>query len=273
MKIRLPEFSNKSELFNYLASNKEDIIELKKSELKECDSFSGLYTDSTVSKAADSSAVSKDTNTEINRTIVGNTYYWMDSHEDVHVTNCFGNSIKQRGVSKIQHLHDHVHQLDARVGKFSDVYEKQVPWTLLGVQKEGTTEALLGDTTIKRSLNKTIFDQYKDGEIDQHSVGMFYVTVKLAMNDPNHKEAYAEWLKVYPLLGNPEKAQQNGFFWIVYEAKLREISCVIAGSNEITPTLEQQTKDGPPVSTQTIKETEPPADSSTEVKSDYFYQL
>ena len=37
---------------------------------------------------------------------------------------------------------------------------------------------------------------------------------------------------------NSEKALEQGYFFAVTEAKLKEVSCVIAGSNELTPTIE-----------------------------------
>lgn len=237
MKIKLPEFKDKAELYKYLIENKTEILELKKSAFKEADGFGQTEFESKVVKNINKDLTTPDTDNEIQRTVVGNTYLWLDSHEDVHVPGCFAESIKQRGAKKISHLHDHIQQLDAKVGQFTNVYEKQIPWLDLGVNRIGETESLMGDSTIKRSFNSKIFDQYKAGEIDQHSVGMFYVDLKMAINDPDIKEAYAEWQKWYPKLGNPEKAAELGYFYVVYAAKLREISCVLAGSNEITPTL------------------------------------
>ena len=40
-------------------------------------------------------------------------------------------------------------------------------------------------------------------------------------------------------LGNPEQAEEKGYFWLVREAKLIEISAVLLGSNELTPTLNE----------------------------------
>jgi hypothetical protein len=40
------------------------------------------------------------------------------------------------------------------------------------------------------------------------------------------------------LIANGEVADKKGFFWAVKEAKLIEISAVISGSNELTPTLQ-----------------------------------
>ena len=41
----------------------------------------------------------------------------------------------------------------------------------------------------------------------------------------------------YSNIINPEKANKQGFFFAVTEAKLLEVSNVLFGSNEITPTI------------------------------------
>jgi hypothetical protein len=231
MRVQLPQFTDKRELIDYLVKNKEDIIDLKKSATKEADSFGGLVSDSNfVSKAI---ANTQDTEDTIYRTIVGNTYNWMDSHDDVHLNNLFSQSIKDRGL-KIRHQHDHINQLTAKVGKFSGVYEQVVNWTDVGVNKVGQTMALLGDSAIRKMYNQLIFEDYKDGSIDQHSVGMMYVKMFLGVNDKQYKEEFETWNKYFPLIGNPEKATEKGYAFFIKEAKLLEISCVTEGSNELT---------------------------------------
>lgn len=228
--IVLPKLE-KSELIAYLIKNKLELIDLKKSAIKYADATGGLVPSSgLVSKAI---ANAEDTPDLIHRTIVGNTYNWMDSHDDVHVDNTFAQSTKDRN-GRIWHRHDHLNQLTAKVGKFSQVYEQVVNWSDLGVNKLGQTTALLGDSAIKRAYNPLIFDSYKDGEIDQHSVGMQYVKIALAVNNPDDKEGFENWNKYIGRLGNPEKAIEKGYFWPVREAKLIEISCVTEGSNELT---------------------------------------
>jgi len=232
MKIELPEFADKKDLIDYLIKNKTELIDLKKSAIKNFIPVTGLVADSgLVSKGFTSDMV--DTDEVIYRTIVGNTYNWMDSHDDVHLNNLFGQSIKDKN-GRIYHRHDHVPMLTAKVGKFSKVYEQVVNWTDVGVNKVGQTMALLGDSAIRKSYNNLIFDSYKDGEIDQHSVGMQYVKIFLAVNNKENKEEFDAWNKYFPLLGNPEKALEKGYFWVVKEAKLIEISCVTDGSNELT---------------------------------------
>lgn len=268
MKIATPNFTNKKELFQYLKANKAEIINLKKSATKYTDPSSYVGLDEISIKGENATGATGDTDSEIKRSIIGNTYYWLDSHDDVHVPKCFLASINSRGVSKISHLHDHIHQLTAKVGNFSSVYEKEFPWRELGVDLDGSTTSLVGDSTIKSILNPTIFNYYKAGEINQHSVGMRYIQLSLAINDPDEKDEYAEWLKVFPLLGNKERAEKQGYFWVVKEAALIEISCVLNGSNEVTPTL--LSEQNPPLGSSSNKG---PQESSQDKSFKSYYHL
>lgn len=252
--IKLPDLPQ-GELIKYLVKNKLELIDLKKSAIKQ-------FVDTPCSLVEESGLISKatqnnqDTDEVLYRTIIGNTYNWMDSHDDMHLNGLFAQSIKDRN-GRIYHRHDHVNQLTAKVGKFSQVYEQVVNWTDVGVNKIGQTMSLLGDSAIKKAYNQLIFDSYKDGEIDQHSVGMQYVKIFLCVNDRSEKEEFDNWNKYFPLLGNPEKATNKGFFWAVKEAKLIEISCVTEGSNELTGMYNPpngSVKIDPQISSQQIKE-------------------
>jgi hypothetical protein len=220
-----------------IIANKEAIIELKKASVKNTDIFSFNAIKVSVNKAFSEDDGEEDDNGTLKRTIVGNTYNWMDSHDDVHLDGVFSKSIQERG-NKILHLHDHKYQLDAKVGINKKVYEKRIKWTDLGINIAGTTTALLMDTEIIKEYNESIFNQYKRGEINQHSVGMQYVKIELAVNDEEEKELFTNWQKHITKIANKERAEQKGYFFAVSEAKLKEISCVIEGSNEVTPTLE-----------------------------------
>lgn len=222
-----------------LIKNKAEIIKLKKAQLKKGDIISF---DSKAEITTKADVNTPDSDTEIYRTIVGNTYGFMDSHDDVHFKGIFSKSIKENG-TKVLHLHDHVHELAAKVGTPLEVYEKEVSWADVGLKTVGMTTALLMDTRIEKERNPNIFKDYLSGSINQHSVGMQYVKIDLAVNDAEEEEEYANWNKYKDEVINIEKAEEQGFFWAVTEAKLIEISCVIAGSNELTPTLESKTYD------------------------------
>jgi hypothetical protein len=231
--MKLPEFNSKEDRIKYLVENKSRLIRLKKAETKYADVV-GLPSGGAklFTNKADT-----DTDSNISRTLVLNTYNWMDSHDDVHMKGVFTKSIKENG-DKVLHLHDHLFQLTAQVGKVQKVYESTIPWSSLGVDYKGDANVLLMDSDIRKSMNENIFDQYKEGSIQQHSVGMQYVKLELAINDDSYEDEHKIWKQYIGDVVNADKADEVGYFWAVTEAKLIEGSAVIRGSNELTPTIE-----------------------------------
>lgn len=253
------EFDTKKELFNYLITNKKELLELKKASLK-CADVVITPQEEKVQKALFTEYQDDPTTGKIKRDIITNTYNWLDSHGDVHVGNTFQKSISERA-TKVFHLHDHKHEVTAKVGQTLEIKEVAVDWMDLGVNKLGSTTVLMATTEIKEKLNKDVFFQYLDNEIDQHSVGMRYVKIDLAVNDEEYKEEFSTWNKYIEKLGNKEKAEQQGYFWAVKEAALVEYSAVLFGSNELTPTVINI--DEPPIDG--TQKTEPLIDSTHNV--------
>lgn len=216
-----------------IVANKAELIQLKKAEVK---TVKGGISSVTKTNAT-IKGVFKDNDNSLERTIVGNTYLWMDSHDDVHAKGCFTKSIKEN--KSIFHLHDHEFKLTSKVGEPKKTYEEEIAWKDLGVNKSGMTQALFMDTEIFKDYNSQIFNEYKAGRINQHSVGMQYVKIDLAVNDESFEKEFKVWQDNIDTLGNPEKATEKGFFWLVKEAKLIEISAVLLGSNELTPTQKE----------------------------------
>jgi hypothetical protein len=212
-------------------------IELKKSAIKHTDVYTTNELEVSVNKALRTENKDEPDTGVIKRTIVGNTYNYLDSHMDVHVGNTFKKSIDER-MNKVVHLHDHIHNVTAKVGTFTSIYEKVVNWEDLGINIKGSTIVLMADSDVKKDFNPSVFTQYLSGEIDQHSVAMIYVKIELAINNKDDKEEYATWLKYIDRIANKEVAEEAGFFWAVPEAKLVEISAVLMGSNPITPTVQ-----------------------------------
>jgi len=232
---------NRIERLKFLKENKVKVLKDKKASIKTFGGFSASKQSAlSVSKAENST----DSDEVINRDIVANTYYWMDSHDDVHVKGCFTKSISENVPF---FLADHKFQVGARLGEVKSSEEKEIEWSELGIVKEGKTISLVHSVDIIKAYNEGVFAQYKNGAINQHSVGMIYVKVALAYDDPQDKEAYELFHRVLPMLGNVEEAKEQGYFYVVSEAKLRETSAVLMGSNSLTPTLvseevEQQIK-------------------------------
>jgi hypothetical protein len=232
-------FTTKKELFEYLVKNKEEHIRLKKNIIKTTDSCFARCEKYIQTKGFDYTSNDDVKKGIITRAIVGNTYNWMDSHNDVHIDGTFTKSILENK-SKILHLHDHINQLVAKVGRPIDVFEQKMNWVDLGVKMLGTTTVLIMISEIRKDYNIAIFNQYLNSEINQHSVGMQYVKLSLAIDDNEYEEEKIVWDTYVDRIANKQKAIDTGYFWAVQEAKLLEISAVISGSNEITPTLEPQ---------------------------------
>lgn len=252
--MHLPKFETKKERIDYLIKNKKDIIELKKSAIK-CSDVVTMPIANDANKQLLSDYKDDPTSGVIKRDIIANTYNWLDSHGDVHVGSTFGKSINERA-NKVFHLHDHKHEVTAKVGQTLEIKEVNVLWTDLGVNKAGYTTVLMATSEIKEKLNKDVFRQYLDKEIDQHSVGMRYIKIDLAVNDEDYKEEFNTWKTYIDKLGNKEKAEEQGYFWAVKEAVLIEYSAVLFGSNELTPTVDNKIE--PSVDTQ---KTEPSVDT------------
>jgi hypothetical protein len=234
------KFATIKEKLDFFVKNKAEIISIKKSAVKHTDPIMVLEDGTNaVTKAFSTSNEDDLANGIIKRTIVGNTYNWCDSQMDVLLDNCFATSLKDRQ-DKIWHLHDHINQIGAKVGKPVSIYEKSVAWTDLGIQRAGNTMCLMMDSNIMKSYNSLIYQQYLDKEIDQHSVGMQYVNLQLAVNDPEYKDEYAVWNKYINLVANKKICEDEGMFWAVKEGKLMEISAVLTGANSLTPTLDNK---------------------------------
>jgi hypothetical protein len=236
MKITGKTFATKKEEIDYLVKHNKEIIEFKKAVVKHTTPTTTDKESCSTVKAL-STSKEHDTDNVIKRTVIGNTYNWLDSHGDVHLDGTFGKSISERQ-NKIWHLHDHEQKITAKVGVPSKIYEETVQWSDLGIKKAGTTTALMMDSDIRKDYNNLIFQEYKDGNIDQHSVGMYYVKIDFAVNDKDHKAEFKTWNDNIDKIGNREKAEELGYFYAVKEAKLVEISAVLQGSNELTPTIE-----------------------------------
>lgn len=256
------------QLISDLVANKSEHIAMKKAAQKNCDCVG--VCESPIIKGEHYIAKDDVARGIIYRKIVSNTYNWLDSHGDVHIDGVFTKSINENK-ERIMHLHDHIYQLDAKVGKIENIEEVTLSWVDLGVNKEGYTTCAIVSSNIQKSLNANIYNQYLTNQINQHSVGMRYVKIDLAVNDTDYKEEYATWLKYAGRIGNIEKAIEQGYFWAVTEAKLIEVSAVIAGSNELTPTLEPTTKENESKEEPIIEPTEVTQKEITQI--DYNYLL
>lgn len=183
----------------------------------------------------DFSSISDDVNA-INVKVVMSTAWYCDYHNDVLLPDCWEKSIKENK-TRIHHLHDHKQTLEGIIADVKDIYGQTMSLRELGLDIDGKTQALIFESLVKRSYNDKVFTFYKQGKINQHSIGLIYVKLELAINDKEFEEEYAVWQKYYDKIINKDYVDEEGYFFVVKEIKLIEGSAVLLGANEITPTL------------------------------------
>lgn len=258
------EFQSKEELFKALIDNKKELVSIKKSVTKNADAVSFGYLDTSVKIDTNKEDVQGQMqNPEVlNVKVVINTTNFLDSHGDVHVNGIWNKSVKDN-VSFL-HLQEHERDFDKVITDTAKGYVQSMAWKKLGLPYEGKTEALIFESAIDKKRNEFMLNQYANGWVKNHSVGMRYVSLELAINtEAEYDKEYKDlWDEFYPIIANKETADERGYFWVVKEAKIIEGSAVVMGSNSATPTLENKdfeavltdtSKDEPPLSTQTEK--------------------
>ena len=257
------EFQSKEELFKALIENKKELVSIKKSSTKNADAVSFGYLNTSIEIDTNKEDVqSQMQNPEsLNVKVVINTTNFLDSHGDVHVNGIWNKSVKDN-VSFL-HLQEHEREFDKVITDSAKGYVQSMTWKKLGLPYDGKTEALIFESTIDKKRNEFMLNQYANGWVKNHSVGMRYVQLELAINTEAEydKEYKALWDEFYPLIANKENADERGYFWVVKEAKIIEGSAVVMGSNSATPTLENKEEIEPSKDT---LDTEPSIDTQKE---------
>ena len=230
--MEIPKFKNKGEHISFLVENKDVLIAQKKAELKRAD---GVVCDGEPFTAVVKSGADDDTLT-VKAAI--NTTNVLDSHDDVHINGLWSKSLKENKM--IMHIQEHEMKFSKIISDGKDLKAKAVmmPFKDLGVKYDGETQVLLFESKVKKERNAYMYNQYKAGNVKNHSVGMRYVKLFLAVNDDDYKAEKDIWDKYYPVIANKELADSKGYFWAVTEAKVIEGSAVPIGSNQVTPTME-----------------------------------
>lgn len=238
-KIEIPEFANKSDLFKFLVENKSTLIAQKKAAIKYADGM--LFSNPLLNvkdKAVKAGAIDVSEVNELKVKAVINTTNWLDSHMDVHLKGIWNKSLKENKM--IMHVQEHKsYEFDKIIAEGDDLkaYVQDMTWKELGFDLKGKSEALTFESTVRKERNPYMFGQYAKGYVKNHSVGMRYVKLLMAINSDDYPEHKEIWDKYYSEIINPEIADQKGYFWAVKEAQVIEGSAVPLGSNVVTPTL------------------------------------
>lgn len=251
--IVIPEGATGKQLFSFLVENQKALISQKKALPKFTEAVSVMPEFFQIKdKAAIKTVIGQiaDDADSVRAKIVANAARWCDSQGDVLMPDCWEKTIKD-GNGRL-HLKDHTYKLDARIGDVVNVYSQDVSLTELGLAKPGFTQCLIYESDVLKEYDQRIFRDYKNGKINQHSIGLNYVKIFLCVNDEDYKQEFAAWNKYIDMVINRDEVEEDGYFWAVTEIKLIECSAVLAGANSLTPTLEVKSSTGaePPKGTQ-----------------------
>lgn len=239
-KIVIPDGLKDKELFKFLIENKSALIAEKKFEIKKADAVSAPILFINPKGEIVKASTDGDTAGSINRDLVINTTNYLDTHDDVHIPGLWKKSLSEN--KQLYLLQEHSMTFKGIITDEIKASTKTMPWKALGYNAKGNTEALLFNVDIPADRNPYMFAEYKAGRVKNHSVGMRYVIITLAINDEEYKEEFAEWNKYIDQIVNSDVAEDQGFFFAVKEAKVVEGSAVPVGSNPITPTLNNKAK-------------------------------
>jgi len=253
------EFSTKHEMFKALLANEKNIIELKKAAILKSADKGQLSTFKLFKVTEETKSLLQLKEGYIYPVI--NTTKYLDSHGDVHLDGIWNKSIKEQQ-GHLFYAADHELKTTSIIAWPNDVNAmiKDVPWSFVGKDFEGTTQALIYEIksdVIEHSDAKNIIDKKRPV---QNSVRMQYVKVRLAINDTakEFSENKAYFDSVIETIANKDTAIESGYFWGIEEAKIvKEGSMVIYGSNDATPIRYTEAAEKgtpanePPISTQT----------------------
>lgn len=252
--MNIPVFTEKKALFAWLKENKSALIAQKKATIKHADAFSAapvvmaaeaapVFGEKAIFEKQDISENAK----KIKVRSVINTTKLLDAHGDVHIDQLWNKSLKE---SKDNYLvNQHNFTFEGIISDQVHAFAKQMTWKELGYDYTGQTQALIYDSVISKDESPYMFEMYRKGKVKQHSVGMRYVKVDLAINDPDYEKEFEVWDKYFPMIVNAEDAKDQGYFFAVTEAKNIEGSAVVKGSNFATPTFSVEEKSQPEQST------------------------
>lgn len=225
-------FTDKMDLTRFIKSKRDEIFAMKMMEYK---TKSEPVLDNTYFDKAFLPIIESITSDFIEVKTVINTTNIIDSHRDLHLPKIWNKTVADNPFS--HHLKQHENQFESVISKKAKSYNENMNFMDLGLRKNFATVANINQFILERAKMPFMFDAYKNGDVEQHSVGMMYVALDVAFYDEDSEKEMAFFEQAKAQAVNPEAADEFGYVWLVSEAKKREGSAVVFGSNSVTPTL------------------------------------
>lgn len=245
-------FTTKEEVFAELRANVSKIITLKKAQIQK--SYQKGNSIGTFLDPAHTGNIADKIGPQMKDGFIYpviNCTNYLDSHDDCHFPGIWKRSVNDQA-GKIYYVTNHDLEIGDVIAWPEDVNMmiKTVPWTFVGKDYTGSTEALIFEIDKTKISNDDAIDIIDKKRPVQNSVRMQYVTIKLAMNS-DHKDDITYktyWDARIDEIANKDVAIEQGYFFGVEEAKIiNEGSMVIKGSNDATP-IRQKEEAGTPTS-------------------------
>lgn len=217
---------------------------VKNKERLKAEKLASVVTGKTCSLVLRGSGVAKadDATQDSNKfTAVINTTNWFDSHRDVHAKGVWG----EDPIEGISYVLDHDFSISGLIAQPDDVEVEvsRMRWKQLGLDINGTTDALLFHVEIKDYANPAFLRAKNGGVVMQNSVRMRYDEIVLCINNKETGAEFEAWNKYIKEVANREEAEEVGYFWYVKRARVwLEGSAVLRGSNSVTPMLKSMSE-------------------------------
>lgn len=231
----LKELSKAEDKLSFVKENKAEILAEKKAMAIKYSDPIGYPVDylSAITKGATIKSIDGILNVEV----IGNVTNFMDSQYDVLLPKSYNKTLSDNRPERFKFLKDHDHSTDGVIGTVTGASVRKMNAQDFGYADDIKMEALVFEAQIKEYYDKKLYEMYAADGVDQHSIGLKYVQIALAVNDEDMKEDYSLWKKHIKNIINRDEAEKAGFFFAITEIKLFENSAVLWGANPLTPTL------------------------------------
>jgi len=226
------KFSDKQDLVRFIKKNTSDILLLKKSEYK---TKSDCFIDKALILNNFTPQIEKSLGDIIEVKAIINTTNVIDSHLDLHMKGIWNKTVKDNPYT--YQLKQHEQSFESVISNKAKNINEVMTFKDLGINSDMELDANINIFQIDKAKNPFMYEQYADGNVTQHSVGMMYVNLDIAIQDEESEKEMEYFNNAIKNAINPEIAIEHGFVWVVTEAKKREGSSVVFGSNPLTPTL------------------------------------
>ena len=189
-------------------------------------------------KELENQAKDNDSEDILKKKIIASNSDFCDFYLEVHAKGLW------QPFQNVSFKYSHENGLSGIVNADIKVKTEDVTWKSIGANYEGVTEVLSAEIVLEKEYmilpeHKHLYNLYKKDKINQHSVGMVILEMKLAAdssdtNNKAYKDLYDEYIDK---IVNKDFVKRYGYFYLVTKARLLEISAVEFGANRITPTL------------------------------------